>query len=129
MDISTFISSFKNHPVLFVGTGMSLRYLENSYTWEGLLEYIAHELFGNDEKYLDIKANHLCNGEYRYDEIATDIERIFNEELGKDRNGKFKHINDIFYNQMKNGIQLSRFKIYISEIFSEIKINLYIKEN
>ena len=123
MDISTFISSFKNHPVLFVGTGMSLRYLENSYTWEGLLEYISHELFENDEKYLDIKANHLCNGEYRYDKIATDIERIFNEELGKDRNGKFKHINDIFYNQMKNGIQLSRFKIYISEIFSEIKIN------
>ena len=123
MDISTFISNFKNHPVLFVGTGMSLRYLENSYTWDGLLEHISHELFENDERYLDIKANHLCNGEYRYDEIATDIERIFNEELGKDRNGKFKHINDMFYDQMKNGIQLSRFKIYISEIFSEIKIN------
>ena len=44
-----FISEFKNHPVLFVGTGLSLRYLKHSYTWDGLLEHISYELTGNDE--------------------------------------------------------------------------------
>lgn len=27
MDIQEFVSKYKNHPVLFVGTGFSLRYL------------------------------------------------------------------------------------------------------
>lgn len=31
MDIQEFISKYHNHPVLFVGTGLSLRYLKNSY--------------------------------------------------------------------------------------------------
>lgn len=38
MDIQEFISKFKNHPVLFIGTGMSLRYLENSFSWDALLK-------------------------------------------------------------------------------------------
>ena len=33
MNIQEFISNYHNHPVLFVGTGLSLRYLENSYSW------------------------------------------------------------------------------------------------
>lgn len=32
MNISEFISKFSNHPILFAGTGMSLRYLDNSFT-------------------------------------------------------------------------------------------------
>lgn len=36
MHIGDFIKNFTNHPVLFVGTGLSLRYLENSFTWDGL---------------------------------------------------------------------------------------------
>ena len=38
MDIADFIGKFRNHPVLFVGTGMSMRYLSNSYSWDGLLK-------------------------------------------------------------------------------------------
>ncbi len=49
MDIFDFINNYKNHPVLFIGTGFSLRYLENSYSWEGLLKKIAFELKGNNE--------------------------------------------------------------------------------
>jgi len=100
MHISDFIKQFRNHPVLFVGTGMSLRYLENSYSWDELLKKICFELKGNNEYYYDIKSNHCNDGHYRYDEIASDIEKEFNSNLVADRNGKFKEINDLFYNNM-----------------------------
>jgi len=57
MQIPEFIKNYKNHPVLFVGTGMSLRYLRNSYSWDELLKKIAFDLWRNDEKYLDLKSN------------------------------------------------------------------------
>ncbi|WP_257145357.1 hypothetical protein [Bacillus cereus] len=81
MRIGAFISEFKNHPVLFIGTGMSLRYLENSYTWDGLLAYISKELKGNDEFYYDLKYKYQINGEYDYPKIATDLEIEFDNIL------------------------------------------------
>ncbi|MBD2816171.1 SIR2 family protein [Xenorhabdus sp. Flor] len=116
MDIQEFVSQFKNHPVLFIGTGFSLRYLENSFTWNGLLQHVCYELTGNEEAYLDIKSKNYINGEYKYEVIATEIEKLFNEKLKEDRNGKFKEINDIFYENMQNEINLSRFKIYITKL-------------
>ena len=38
MNIADFVKQFRNHPVLFVGTGMSLRYLKNSFSWDDLLK-------------------------------------------------------------------------------------------
>ena len=52
MNIREFIGQYRNHPVLFIGAGISLRYLNNSHTWDGLLKYIAFELKGNNEFYL-----------------------------------------------------------------------------
>ena len=54
MNIKDFVSNFSNHPVLFVGAGLSLRYLKNAYTWDGLLKKIS--LFGkqNPTGYLRI---------------------------------------------------------------------------
>lgn len=121
MNISEFIGKFRNHPVLFVGTGISLRYLENAYSWDELLKKICFELKGNNEFYYDVKSNHCYDGKYRYDEIASDIEKEFNDILLADRNGKFKEINDLFYSNMEKGINISRFKLYISEIFKELK--------
>ena len=66
MNINEFISEFKNHPVLFVGTGLSLRYLKHSYTWDGLLEHISYELTENDEYYLNLKSKHSDNDSFRY---------------------------------------------------------------
>ena len=97
MNIEEFVKSFKNHPVLFIGTGMSLRYLENSYTWDGLLDFISFNLAKNHETYLDIKSHNFENGEYQFDKIASELESIFNCTLENDRNGEFKDINDIFY--------------------------------
>jgi hypothetical protein len=122
MNITEFISQYKNHPVLFIGTGISLRYLQNSYTWDGLLAKIASELKGNTEYYLDIKAQCEENGRYKFDKIASILEKEFNKDLMADRNGKFKDVNDAFYKSMESNINLSRFKIYISHLFSEISI-------
>ena len=120
MNVSEFISSYKNHPVLFIGTGISLRYLNNSYTWDGLLSKIAFDLTGNQEFYLDIKSQCQEHGYFRFDLIAEKLEKIFNEHLMGDRDGKFKAVNDLFYKKMADGENLSRFKIYISQIFEQL---------
>ena len=121
MTIQEFIAQYKNHPVLFIGTGISLRYLDNSYTWDGLLSKIALELTDNPEYYLDIKAKCFIEGKFDYLKIADLLEQDFNNKLSQDRNGKFKEINDIFYQKMSENVHLSRFKIYICNLFSELK--------
>ena len=123
MDITEFISQYNNHPILFIGAGFSFRYLKQSYTWDQLLSQVCVDLWGTDETYLDIKSS--CthpNGYCPYDEVASKIEKRFNEELEKDRNGKFKNVNDIFYDNMRSGKNLSRFKIYIASLLSNTEI-------
>ena len=116
MNIKDYIDSFKNHPVLFIGTGMSLRYLKNSYTWDALLKNISFELTGGNEYYYDIKSKYEDDRGYDYPKIATELEKGFNDIIKNDRNGKFKEINDIFYENMDNGKNISRFKLYIAHI-------------
>ncbi|NLT51955.1 MAG: SIR2 family protein [Ignavibacteria bacterium] len=121
MDIANFVNNYRNHPVLFIGTGISLRYLENAYTWDGLLKYISTELKNNTEYYLDIKAKCENNGVYEFDKIAALLETEFNEILMQNRNGKFKTVNDEFYKRMENGINLSRLKIYVANLLKPLK--------
>ncbi|NAW92032.1 SIR2 family protein, partial [Vibrio sp. V24_P1S3T111] len=120
MDIREFVSNFKNHPVLFVGTGVSLRYLENSFSWDGLLRKIAFDLKESEEYYLDLKARSRVDGKFKYENIASQLESDFNKDLSDDRDGKFKHVNDIFYENMANDVYLSRFKIYISNLLKDL---------
>ena len=121
MNVNDFISQYRNHPILFVGTGISLRYLKSSYTWDNLLSKVAFELTGNPEYYFDIKSQCHINGKFDYLKVASIIEEKFNVDLQKDRNGKFKRINDIFYESMAKEINISRFKIYIAELFSKLE--------
>ncbi len=114
--------------VLFVGTGISLRYLKNSYKWNDLLSKIARELKGNDEYYLDIKSTCQENGKYKFDKVASILENEFNKQVMADKNGHFKVVNDIFYSNMNNEINLSRFKIYISNILSTIELKEEMRE-
>src|SRR5699024_6668383 len=118
MNIKEFISNYKNHPILFIGTGFSLRYLKKSYNWDDLLKKISFDLNGNDEDYYDIKASSQINGEFKYDLIATKLEEKFNKTLSKNRNGHLGFINDIFYQNMENEINISRMKIYIAKLLS-----------
>ena len=48
LNIKEFVSRYHNHPVLFIGTGISLRYLNNSYTWDGILSKISYDLTGGN---------------------------------------------------------------------------------
>lgn len=121
MNIHDFFEHYTNHPVLFIGTGISLRYLSSSYTWDSLLKKISFDIHGIDEPYLDIKSDCQQDGKYKYEEIASKIEFQFNEHLKKNRNGKFKGVNDLFYEYMNKGINLSRFKIYICECLKNIE--------
>lgn len=75
MNIKDYVSGFTNHPILFIGTGISLRYLKNSYTWDGLLRHVAYELSGNNEYYLDLKSESEIDGKYDYTKIAADLEK------------------------------------------------------
>lgn len=122
MHIKDFIRNFKNHPVLFIGTGMSLRYLENSFTWDGLLSHISEQMKGSDEYYYDLKFKYEREGLYDFPKIARDLENEFNETLKNDRNGKFREINDQFYANMKLDIGTSRFKLYISNLLKDYKL-------
>lgn len=120
MNVTDFISQYKNHPILFIGTGVSLRYLKNSYTWDGLLAKISQDLTGNIEDYYDLKANCSEGEDFNFLKIATTLEEKFNTILEANRDGKFKDINDSFYDNMAKGVNISRFKIYISKIFSNL---------
>lgn len=122
MKVKEFISGYRNHPVLFLGAGVSLRYLNNSYTWDGLLRHISTELKGNSEYYLDIKASCEVDGRYDFLKMASLIEKDFNMSLLADRHGKFKEINDAFYESMEKGINHSRFKIYISKLLGDVDL-------
>lgn len=124
MQLSDFIRGFHNHPIIFLGTGFSVRYSNISYTWEGLLKKIAFDFTSSDEYFLDLKSEHMKpNGECNYAEIASCMEKDFNCELKKDRNGKFKNINDLFYKNMEDGINISRFKLYIAELLKNVERN------
>lgn len=122
MEIQDFISKFKNHPVLFVGAGLSLRYLENSYNWEDLLKTIARSFHDNDEYFLDLKAEYKTLQGYRYECIASRLEKDFDQHLKENRHGKFEAINNQFYELVDKGISVSRFKLYIADLMKDMKI-------
>src|SRR5699024_3305542 len=99
LKIEDFINEYSNHPVLFIGTGLSLRYLNNSYSWENLLQHICYELTGNKEVFYDYKDE--CQKEdssYDFPALGERIENLYNETLKNERDGNFKEINDEYYN-------------------------------
>lgn len=122
MDIKEFIGGYTNHPVLFIGTGVSLRYLKHSHTWDGLLRKISQEFSGGTEYYLDLKSECEIAGKYDFAKIAGTLERDFNKSLVENRNGPFKSINDKFYQFMEQNRNLSRLKIYIAEILNTLEL-------
>ena len=128
MDIQSFISRFRNYPILFIGSGLSMRYIHTSYTWEGLLKKIASDLNADPEYFLDLKSENMNGNNLSYEKIASRLERDFNNLLKNDRNGKFKNINDIFYDYMNKGRNISRFKLYIAELLRDVSINDSAKE-
>ncbi|MGC6342518.1 SIR2 family protein, partial [Bisgaard Taxon 45] len=118
MKINDFIKSYKNHPVFFIGTGFSLRYLENSFSWDDLLAHTSNKIDNTDEQYLELKVE---NQHKNFDKIASILEERFTELLKKNRNHpEFKSINDTFFELAKQGKEVSRFKIFLSQTLSQL---------
>lgn len=91
MKIEEFIKGYLNHRVLFIGTGLILRYLNNSYSWENLLQHICYQLTGNKEIFYDYKDE--CQKEdasYDFPALGEKIENLFNETLKNERQGTLK---------------------------------------
>ena len=121
MNIRDFIAKFTNHPVLFLGTGISLRYLKQSFTWEDLLKSIVCE-YKDEEYFLDLKDSNITDGKCNYAQVAQAIEDSFTEYCLSDRNGKFKEINDTFYDNLRKNVNVSRLKLYIANMLKPCEL-------
>lgn len=119
MNIKDYFRKLRNYPILFIGTGLSLRYLSNSYSWEGLLKEVVLN-YESEEHFLDLKSQVSNSGECDYPLLASIISKEFDDYLSRQdqRNGKFKTINDLFYQNMRNNIPSSRFKIFLSSLLN-----------
>ncbi|MCC3742927.1 SIR2 family protein [Rouxiella badensis] len=117
MNIKDFFTGYRNHPIIFVGAGFSMRYLTVSYSWPGLLEKICVELTGDNELYKDLaRENSNKDGDVNLPALASRLEEIFDGKLKEDRHGKFKDINDEYYRSDDTSSNLSRFKIFLSRL-------------
>lgn len=127
MKIEQFINKFQNHPILFIGTGMSLRYLENSFSWENLLKNISEKISGNSFHFQDLKnkAYSKTSKTYDYALLASIIEQELDEVAeympGTQKPEYINEINEIYYSSMQKGIHASRLKICISNMLRDIQ--------
>jgi len=123
MNIKNFIASFNNYPILFIGTGISLRYLNHNYTWENLLKKSCFDLFGNNNYYLEQNNKYINeNNNNKYAKIASNIEKKFDT---KQAIKKFPEIDKLFYKSIENNsnnTEISRFKLYLASLFKDVNI-------
>lgn len=117
MQLAEFFVGMRNHPILFLGTGFSLRYLKKSYSWIDLLKKISFDLHGNERKFLDLLDSCYVGGKLSLEMVAEKLEIEFNELVSTDAN--FDEINNIFYDNMAKGKRYSRFKIYICKLLED----------
>ncbi|PHM68097.1 SIR2 family protein [Xenorhabdus kozodoii] len=66
--MSDSIFNFKNYPIVFIGSGMSKRYLENSPTWSDLLEEYWNKIDNNGQDFY----NYLSEIKDKYKEEQND---------------------------------------------------------
>lgn len=72
-----FSKGYRNHPILFVGAGFSMRYLSISYSWPALLEKISIDLTNSNELYKDlVRENSNKDGIVDLPKVATQLEQI-----------------------------------------------------
>lgn len=122
MDIYEFVKEFKTHPVLFIGSGISMRYLENSFTWELLLKELALGINTDPNYYWDIKARSRGTDKsiFSFPKIASILEEDFDTYGSQRTDGLWGDVNSLFYKELANGKSPSRLKIYISFLLKDL---------
>ena len=122
MKIKEFIAQFNNYPILFIGTGIDLRYLQQAYNWESLLKQIACD-FRDVEYFKELKYTHIKDGnDCDYAALASEMSSDFDICCKENRNGKFKDINDVFYSLLDRNIKVSRLKLYVAKLLSSLSV-------
>lgn len=124
MNIKDFVANFTNYPILFLGSGFSQRYLQNSYSWSNLLLKASQYITDSDREFLKYRNNHTKDNGYNYEDVATDIEQLFEAKLDQTKDTKYSSLNEKYYNFLRQGVKVSRLKIYISEILSKLEMNV-----
>lgn len=107
-----------HHPFLFIGSGLSKRYMDTE-KWDELLRKFCTEFSGNEYQY-DIYANKVEEEDYygQQPAIAYLLEKDFNNEvLTADKYFDFRERHK---DELKN--KVSALKIAISEYLSECRI-------
>lgn len=122
MELENYFERYKTHPIMFIGTGFSMRYLKGSFSWEELLKEICTNITDNNEVYYDLKAECKDNDIYDFPMLASKISVLLDVEAKKDRNGKFKEVNDEYYSLCEKGVIINRLKIYIAQIFNSYEL-------
>lgn len=112
-EISTYIastfSSFRTKPILFIGSGFSIRYL-NSPTWKKLLSHFSEELNVNNplsfRKYEEMAIDQVkrdgLNDSFIYPLIASFIQNEFNHRIFND-NSFYTEFRNIHLAEIKDG--------------------------
>ncbi|MFA6009669.1 MAG: SIR2 family protein [Desulfobacteraceae bacterium] len=119
------LNKFESTPFLFVGSGLSLRYI-NAETWEGLLRKFADITTDNKDYSYEIYKESVKQQSIEpltqsslMPKIAGLIEKDFNLKWFQDK--KFIKNRENFGNIAKQGV--SPFKIEIADHFNKKKIN------
>lgn len=117
MDVVEYFKSYKTYPLIFAGTGLSLRYLEKSYTWDMLLKQCVLDIGLEERDFLKIKAKNMSDvGKIDYPSIGSEIEKIFNEHCDENDTEITKQLNEEYFYQLDKNIKVSRFKSYIAQL-------------
>lgn len=115
-EIQKVIAGFPATPILFIGSGLSKRYL-NLPNWEGLLSIFAKRLSGDEfayEKYKN-RAQEHSSSVGLFPEIASLIQKDFDEKWFSD--SSFRQASDRYLQAVHNGT--SPFKAEIASYISE----------
>lgn len=112
----------KKLPVLFIGSGISKRYLYNYPDWDGLLDMTFRKYNSDIFQFQKHKDSLIRQGLSPFDvniQLATIIENEFNNAFF-DRKVKLNIGNNKNPNWVRKGI--SPFKMYLSSFFKKIKL-------
>lgn len=125
MNINEFINKFEEYPILFIGSGLSLRYRKQSYNWDDLLKKISEYIYDSDEKYKLMvnsikKSTNLNNINLQ---IAQRLDKDLLERINDNANEFKKEYPSIFKKYIEeidnNFESISLLKIIISDLLKQ----------